>query len=613
MLTESLALFRRRAFLFFTVLTLGLLMTVGVILFAPRKYHSQAKLLLKVGRENVSLDPTVTTTGETAEIHRTRESEIETALAVMKSRELVEKVVDALGEQTILDGTVASASPEAADGNDVAQDADKSESLIRRVRSAIGGMLASIDPVPNRERAIREMRKSMAMDHAKAASVIEVTYQSKSPEAAHLINDTWVKTYLASHSEMNGTQGSKAFFDEQIDELLADLSAARSELQNAKTESGIVTIQGAQEALQNQLATAQGARLRAQADAKATEAKIRAIERQIAGTDSTIKEQSVADNNEAADRMRDRLYELEIEETDLSTRYRDNHPRVVAMRRKLEEAREVFESQRDDALEVTEGVNPLLLTLREQLATERANQVAKQAEIEANEKIVQQLTGDLNRLNAQETRLAAMERDVEVLEGRYRDQYQKLQQARLAEELAQQRISNVNEIQPATLEHRPVSPNKKLVAILGFLGSLMAAAGLVTLMEAGRVVASEHHVPAITPSVHRSASHSQSTAEVAGTHVVADSYDSSPLRTPGELDPAGGIDLEAESSEGIASVPPMDVGLKGQRVVDERNPVAPLELGEDLRQPALSEDFPIEHSREPFSPSSNGSDVDVVS
>ena len=44
-----------------------LLLTVGVILFWPRQYRSEAKIWIKLGRENSHLDPTAAT-GETISI-----------------------------------------------------------------------------------------------------------------------------------------------------------------------------------------------------------------------------------------------------------------------------------------------------------------------------------------------------------------------------------------------------------------------------------------------------------------------------------------------------------------------------------------------------------------
>jgi uncharacterized protein involved in exopolysaccharide biosynthesis len=68
---------------------------------APEIYRAEAKLLVRIGRENVSLDPTATT-GQTISIGQSRESEINSELEILKSRELAEKVVDTIGHKVFL-------------------------------------------------------------------------------------------------------------------------------------------------------------------------------------------------------------------------------------------------------------------------------------------------------------------------------------------------------------------------------------------------------------------------------------------------------------------------------------------------------------------------------
>ena len=76
-------LFRHRkkmAVFFCTVIGL----TLVVIAFYPRSYSSESKLLVRVGRESVALDPTATT-GETIMLQKTQADEIASALNILNS------------------------------------------------------------------------------------------------------------------------------------------------------------------------------------------------------------------------------------------------------------------------------------------------------------------------------------------------------------------------------------------------------------------------------------------------------------------------------------------------------------------------------------------------
>src|SRR5207253_8752501 len=88
---------------------------------SPRAYRAQAKLFVRLGRENATLDPTATLgQAQVVAVQQSRENEINTAAEVLKSRVLVDQVVDALGPRAILNGRVepppdadAAATPEA--------------------------------------------------------------------------------------------------------------------------------------------------------------------------------------------------------------------------------------------------------------------------------------------------------------------------------------------------------------------------------------------------------------------------------------------------------------------------------------------------------------------
>src|SRR5215211_6406957 len=96
---SALQRFRGRAIVFFVV---ALAAVVAGVLIAPREYSSEARLFLRVGRESVALDPTATM-GEKISINDTRQNEINSALEMLRSRELCGHVVDRLGPEIFLD------------------------------------------------------------------------------------------------------------------------------------------------------------------------------------------------------------------------------------------------------------------------------------------------------------------------------------------------------------------------------------------------------------------------------------------------------------------------------------------------------------------------------
>ena len=466
---DWLGILRRQAGVFVLIAGAGLLLTILVILFAPRKYQSEARMLLRLGRENVSLDPTVTTAGEPMNFHQTRDNEVNTLLEAMKSRNVLEQVIDSVGEKAILRGSL---------------DESTGGGLLSGIKSLIGGVVGSIDPMDDRERAIIELQRGLNIDAGQQSSVVKIQYKTKSPELAQAVTQSWVESFRSEHALMNSTGGSLGFFERQGEKLEQQLSDSRDHLKTIKSQYGIVTIEGKQANLENQLRWARGKVAASQAELAAAQAKLASFARIRDQTSETIVTSEIkTDNNDAQNQMRNRLYELEIEERRLASVYTSGHPAYRIVAKQLKEAREVFGNEQNDSGEVTQGINPLHTSIMEQW-TELVSQVAAhEAELTSTQSILVDLQEELVALNSQEAEVSGLESEVEALETEYRMQFEKREQARLASEMEASSISNINVIQPASLQRRPVSPNKMLCALLGFVGSFCAAFGVTFLRE----------------------------------------------------------------------------------------------------------------------------------
>src|SRR5262245_51395800 len=81
--------------------TLTVCASIAVIFFWPRKYRSESKLLVRLGRETVTLDPTATT-GQIVPVSVSRETEVSSVLETLRSRVMIEKLVDDVGPDAIL-------------------------------------------------------------------------------------------------------------------------------------------------------------------------------------------------------------------------------------------------------------------------------------------------------------------------------------------------------------------------------------------------------------------------------------------------------------------------------------------------------------------------------
>lgn len=454
-------------------------LTVAVILMAPRAYRSEAKLLLRIGRESVTVDPTVSTVGETLSLHHTRENEIQSALGVMHSREIIERVVDHVGVETVLEGTPAT-------------DQETEPGKLAWLRDAVGAVtsrIESIDPIEPRESAITRLSRSIDVYAAAESSVVSISYETDSPEVAQSVIAAWIDSYIAQHAKVNRTPGSYSFFEQQGMVLRDQLGTARETLQAAKNGSNLVTVDGQQKLLESQLSKVRDGMIDVESEIASLTSRVKTYQSMLAGFDETIVQEVSGIANEGRDSMRTALFELEVQEKDLRSKYNDGHPKLVAIERQVAQAAAIVEDQTRDRKEVTRSINPAYQQLVEYKMLDEASLAGLVEKKTSLEQKRESLETELTLLNRNEQIIAAASNDVAILEDRYAAHAEKMEQARLDEVLADQRITSVNVVQPASLEKRPVTPNKPLCLLAGLMAALAAGISvpvLVDLRQSGR-------------------------------------------------------------------------------------------------------------------------------
>jgi uncharacterized protein involved in exopolysaccharide biosynthesis/Mrp family chromosome partitioning ATPase len=402
-------------------------LTLLTIALYPRSYASESKLLIRMGRESVALDPTATT-GETIMLQKTQEDEVNSALNILNSREVLERVAERVGAEQIVDDAPLGATDIANANATLAQISTWASDTLQRLRLS--------DPGTPLDRAVRRLERKSRFTAPKQSMVITVKYTAASPQLAHDVVEAITDVFLEEHSRLSQTEGSLEFFAEQAEKLHTELTAAQAELRDRKN------------AYQR---TSDSSRL------------------------------SILEN--ARDAMREKIYDLQLQESDLRTRYTDDYPLLREIRRQREAAerllidmpggdvgRPSFASSNDGDPEV-QSIHAMPVaasTGDEPLTAPRTKS---------------ELESEVQKINDQEYELAQLEREVELLEGKYKMHVEKLEQARVNEELGREKIMNVKVAQPATLVYKPVAPMKAVILGLGGLVALCGSLGLAFVSE----------------------------------------------------------------------------------------------------------------------------------
>src|SRR4051812_35161422 len=360
---------------------------VGLCL-CPRKYASEAKLLVRLGRENLALDATATT-GALVSLNNTREAEINSVILALASRSNIEKVLDKIGDKD-----------------------------------------AMASPI-KREKALTDLTKCISVSSPKASTVVVLSAVGPSPERAQQTVQALLDVGLKEHVRINRTQGSYSFLAEQAALLKSQLDEASAALRDAKNQYGIVSLEGQRGSLQQQISTVELQQQDTQAALAASEAKIAEMRKDIANLPPQMIQQMVGGtpNNGLSD-MRQKLYELQTREQALLSRKTDEHPDVLAIQEQVRASKQILDKEMPER---GQAAAALLTMEKSQAASLKARQISLTDEHK-------QLLNQLEELNKHELDIVELERRVRLLDANYETYAKGLEQARIDDALKNEGI-----------------------------------------------------------------------------------------------------------------------------------------------------------------------------
>jgi uncharacterized protein involved in exopolysaccharide biosynthesis len=216
----------------------------------------------------------------------------------------------------------------------------------------------------------------------------------------------------------------------------------------------------------------------------ASEAKVQAMQKTLADLPETLViQETTGIGNYGADLMRAKLYELQLKEQDLLSKFTETSQGVQEVRRQIAEAQALLSKEASTRTQVTKGVNESHKQVQAALLAERA--VLSSLKARVREQRVQLTTArnGLRGINDSEMRLAQVQRDVSIQEANYRKYYEKLEEARIDNALEIGKISNIRVVQPASYPQEPIRPRKILNLILGLFLGIVGGIGVAFFCE----------------------------------------------------------------------------------------------------------------------------------
>jgi uncharacterized protein involved in exopolysaccharide biosynthesis len=440
---------------------LGIALTLAYLSLAPRTYQSEAKLFVRMGRESVSLDPTVTTSPFVG-MPDTRESEVFAVEELLTSRSLADKIVDQFGPEVILE-----------------RDPTKPCLCLGERLSWLNGWnLNPFRVYSLHDKAVKAFQENLRVSSASKTSVVSLSYSSENPRLAQDVLKALLATTCEEHMRVHRTRGSQEFFQAQSALQQSNLSKLEEQFRVLKNKMGVASLSTQRDIQLQQLGALQTDLLRARSELSSLQAESSRRRQHMAEEPIlTVGEQRTGQPHSTDQALQQRLHDLEISNEDLASKFAPEHPARVAVASQLAEARRLLKSEKF-SVDVKTTLNPAHQAAELSLQEQEGRLSALTAKIASLEEQIATAQQGLQQLNDAEVEINRLEREIDLARFNCRKHAENLEQTRINQELEQAKISSLNSMQPPTFSETPISPRPLATLAVGIVGALFLGLGV---------------------------------------------------------------------------------------------------------------------------------------
>lgn len=442
-------LFRHKLLICTTFLTVAV-GTGAVTLLMPNEYESRMKILVKNTRSDVPITPERTTgTAGTYFDNEVSENQINSEIELLSSEDLLNQVVTECG----LYGRSFS------------------------ISAMLGLKEAPRTPAAQIEQARNQLRKDLVITPVKKANLIEIRYTSGSPEMAAAVLRKVQDLYLQKHVKLHRPPGTYEFFKTEADDSESQLRDAEKQLSSFQQSMNVVSLTQQKEQTVQKLTEAKSKLLETKAFLREVNDRIGKVQQQLQTLEPRIVTQRRAlPNQYSAERLNTMIVELQNRRTQLLTKFRSDDRLVREVDQQIKTTRAALEkASKETSTEQSTDLNPLRQTLETELARARVDQAGAEGRYEMLVGQVGQYENQLSRLEGITAEYEDLNRQVKQSADNYQLYKKKEEEARITDELDQNKITNVSVAEAPFQPQLPIRPNRLMNLLLGvFLGALLS-------------------------------------------------------------------------------------------------------------------------------------------
>lgn len=439
---------------------------LGVWVQGPM-YRASATLMLTSDRAQIVVSPDVETRPT---IERVTEQDMNSEVALIRSETLIREVLEPYWNED----------PEEQHG--VFGRIISLLTLPLRIPSTLYQKLHGMPPVTGVDSWVQRTIRNLGVGLVGKSNLIEVSFYSSNPEWAAMFVNKLVARHLERRVKLSHQSEARRFFESQRDVLADKSRETETALDAFNRREGMDPMSPEQrQALRTRLEELQT--LLANSETELTEgtARVAFLTNEIKNYPHHISTESKVAQNQQF--IKPKILELELQRSELLSKYAPTSVRVRDIDRQIAEARHLMASDRETLAETTSAINPTYQNLEVDLVQTKTQMAAVGARVEALRAQVvgrKATVGHLDEVSSEQERL---EQAVAAAKVAFLSYSKKVEESRFTTALDESTFVDLAITERAEAPTHPEKSKQARVLALGAIMILLVGVGLAFLRD----------------------------------------------------------------------------------------------------------------------------------
>jgi uncharacterized protein involved in exopolysaccharide biosynthesis len=443
-----------------TVCAIGIALSVLWAWATPPMYQGRAMIMVKDNRAQMALsaDSRTRLPGPADGLEQ-----INSLAALIKSPALIEEVLNSFTD----------ARDSVEEKSFVVWLQDRLNTLRWQLQGLPGDLYRwahGLPPPTEMEHRIEKVLGNLWFEPVPESNLVVVTFRSRSPGWAARFTNRLVDTLIGKYTTLHEHTGAHRFYEDQRTLLANRLEAAQSELTDFRERVGSDLLSVDMEEIQQRIADLETEMLTAQTRRAEFVSLVNAPAEAIVADASSQDAEAGTVANPAIAALKERVVELEIQRSELLSRYTHGSVAVKDLNRQIAEANRLLDQERNNSV-------------RMHRRTAQAKIDVVDAKIAAITAQLEDYRDTLVRLEDVLPDLVRLQNNVRTQQEAYVTYSRKEEEARLSSALDDSQIVNIAIAERAQVPNSPVAAGTKRRVAFGAALSIILAFGLAMFRD----------------------------------------------------------------------------------------------------------------------------------